>query len=249
MGRPPDVTTRLVTQVEEKIRTGVYPPGSELRIRRLSAVFHVSRNTVTKALRELEAGGLVTRRRGEVARVTTRYTIISAANQSPTLDEEPWRGLPPAVVRAGGKPYCKVKSREVPAPSRVATYLDVPAGTPVIERARVQGAVEEGGETPVQLATSWYPADTVATVPEIVERLDIDPPPVRRRVLDAGREVHYEHTAEFRSASDVEARLLDLPEEGAYVVEVWRACVDHQTLVPVEVTLMVIDAKRVRLRY
>ena len=249
VSRPDDVTQRLVTQIEAGITAGAYPPGTQLRGRQLARDLGASRNTVAKAIDTLRARGLVTSERGEIARVTTRYTIIAVADRAAARDEEQWRGLPPAVARAGGEYYCDVtRSEDVPVPPDVATRLGVPAGTPVAVRARVQGAVEGGRKTPVQLATSWYTAETAAAVPEVRSRPDVDPPPVRRRMLDAGREIHYEHTAEFRAAADVEREALGL-DEGAWVVEVWRLCVDHRTKVPIEVTLMVIDARKARLRY
>ena len=56
----PRPSRRIYAEVAKRIERGTYPPGSRLNIGLLADEFDVTRTTVAKALRLLEADGLIT---------------------------------------------------------------------------------------------------------------------------------------------------------------------------------------------
>lgn len=249
MGRPPTVVLGVVDRIAEDIHNGTYRPGQWLpATRTLSETLGVSRATVIRALEILADRGKVVIHGGKGARVATRYVILTRANYEPTVDEETWRGLPPAILRAGETPYTDIiGNAEVPAPPRAAEKLGIPSGAVVFERARLQGAIQDDFRLPIQWATSWYPPSTVDTVPEIRDMPEVDPPPVRRRMLDAGRQIHAETVAIARFAIERERDLLGLPDP-AVVIVAWRVWKDEHGAT-VEAIRIVDDARRVKISY
>ncbi len=250
MGRPPSVMKRVAARLEADIATDVYRPGGSLPSdRKLSDALGANRATVRSALGDLARRGLVVRSEEGVTTVADRYTIIARASYDTARDEEPWRGFPPAVARTGDQPFTDVTGNaETRVPADAAMWLGTPDGTAVFRRDRVQGVIRGGLRIAVQLATTWYLTSLLDAVPEIVSAPDIDPAPVRRRMLDAERNIHYEHTVIGRHADRDERLMLRLPET-AVVLDVWRLCVEDSSGEPVEVTRMVMDAKKAQIRY
>lgn len=258
MGRPPATTDRVIAQLAADIVSGttksgepMYPAGSWLpSTRKLAATYNASRNTVMGALRILAGRDLVDLHEDQGATVTVRkFLIVTRKDYGAAEDEEEWRGFPPAVVEAGKEHFLEiVSSREVPASREVAKRLGIPADTTVFERDRRQGYIESGKQVPVQRATSWYTMATVQAVPEIRTVPEFDPPPVRQRMLELERAIHYEHVIEWQPGDPDMWSFLELPE-GTPLAEVWRECIDNETGERLEVTRIIDDARRVKIKY
>ena len=250
MARPPSVMKRVAAKLAADIGTGVYLPGGDLPSdHQLSVDLRANRKTVKSAIGDLAKRGLVVRSQEGVTTVADRYTIITRVGYDTARDEEPWRGLPPAIARTGDEPFTDVTfNAEAPVFPGAAARLGIPDGTTVFRRDRIQGVARNGLRVAVQLASSWYSMDLLAVVPEIATEPGTDPAPVRRRMLDVGRLIHYEHTVAGRLGDHDELVRLGLPK-GAIVLDVWRLCVETSAGSPVEVTRMVMDATRTEIGY
>ena len=251
LGRPPDVKDRIVTQIAAGIVTEDYPVGSRLpSMRTLSFELGASRKTIDDALDELEKRGYIDRRPGKGAFVKPRqHTVTTRAVYDIVRGEEQWRGLLAAIRRSGGEPFSTIISAvEVPATEDVARRLRIPPGVTVFERSRIQGAVEEGRQVPIQLSWSYYTMGVVGRVPEIRQDAGRGPTQIRSRIVEAYGPVRYEHTTDGRHATAGEGDRLRLPDM-AVVFDSWRACVEEESGILLEVTRMVMDARKVTLSY
>ena len=251
LGRPPDVKDRIVTLIAAGIVTDAYPVGSKLPSQRaLSGEFGASRKTVTDALDELEKRGYIDRRPGKGAFVKPRqHTVTTRAVYDIVRGEEEWRGLLAAIRRSGGEPYSVIVSAaEVPASEDVARQLRIPPGATVFERTRIQGAMEEGRQVPIQLSWSYYTMNVVGRIPEIRRVAGRGPTQIRSRIVGAYGEVRYEHSTNGRHATAGESDKLRLPDR-AVVFDSWRTCVEEESGILLEVTRMVMDARKVTLSY
>lgn len=251
LGRPSDVRERVVAEIAAGIVAGDYPAESKLPSQReLSLELGASRMTVMYALGDLERLGYISRRPGKRATVNRRqHTVTTRATYDIVRGEEGWRGLNAAIHRSGGQPFSVITSAvEVPASEGVATRLRIPPGTTVFERARVQGAVEEGIQVPVQLSWSWYTMGVVERVPEIRQNAGRGPTQIRSRIVAVYSGVRYEHTTDARHATTGECDLLKLPDM-AVVFDSWRTCVEDESGILLETTRMIMDARKVTLSY
>lgn len=251
LGRPPDVMERVAAQIAAEIAVGTYPAGSKLpSIRKLEARFRTSKETVSKALDALHDSGHITRRPGKGAIVNRRqHTVTNRAATDIVRGEEEWRGLTAAVRRSGGQPYSVITGvAEIPASEEIATRLDVPLDTPVVKRARIQGAVEEGHRVPIQLSWSYYRLGVADRVPGIRQEAERGPTQIRSEIVKAYGAVRYEHNTDARFATAGECDLLGLPDT-SIVFDVWRTCTEVESGILLEVTRIVMDARKVTLNY
>lgn len=91
------------------------------------------------------------------------------------------RGAFEAELKSNGLvPATAVTVARVPAPTQVATLLDVPEGSEVLARSRVMTA----NDVPVQVATSYLPLDIAAGTP--LEQEDTGPGGSYSRLADLG---------------------------------------------------------------
>ena len=133
--------------LRKRINGGEWPPGHQLPSEaELCLMYGVSRTVVRQALQDLTHEGLVKRRKGKGSFVASRK-ISEQLVQKLT-------GFYQDMVEQGHKPITKVLSQQViPATSEIAGYLDIPAGTPLIEIVRLR-SVED---VPIVLVTTYLP--------------------------------------------------------------------------------------------
>ena len=127
-------------------RYGRLPPATDL-----AKEYQVSRDTINRAIKLLQAEGylesrgegtrgvVISRSRVRIQGITARFDLeLQNLGLIPTesnIDE-------PAIV---------------PAPAQVARALGTREGTPVVRRFRKQGAVQDGTIIPYRLAENFYP--------------------------------------------------------------------------------------------
>jgi GntR family transcriptional regulator len=132
----------------------------------LAHEYHVSRDTINRALKLLQAEGylesrgegtrgvVISRSRVRIQGITARFDLelqkLGLLPFESNIDE-------PALV---------------PASSQVATAFGISEGTPVVRRFRKQGAEQKGTVNPYRLAENFYP--TSLADPSIVEQMQRD---------------------------------------------------------------------------
>lgn len=250
MARTSDLSDSVVEELATRIETGRYPSGSWMPSAvTIGVEFDIHRRTVGRVIDKLQERGLVVRHRNKGAKVVKRHDVIVVTAADILEGAGDWRGFPASVYRAGGNPFNDITSvGEVPAPADVALRLGIPGGTPVYERARIQGEIKTGRRVPIQLSWSWYTMELANRVPAIRATPTTGPSPVRARVGDVGYRLSYDGRARARHASQTERELLELPDDPAIVFQIWRTCFDQDGR-PVEVSKLIDDAENVELAY
>lgn len=82
------IYVQLVTQITQLVASGRLPVGTELpTIRALAEELLINPNTVARAYRELEQGGLVVSRRGMGTQVTDRGSPLALRERTRMLSE------------------------------------------------------------------------------------------------------------------------------------------------------------------
>jgi len=188
----------IVNTIQARIEDGTYPPGLMLPSEtQIMNEFGVSRPTVVRALEYLRQHGWIDTRPGK-----GRF-----ARPRPV---EP-RALPPhAQALLGDEAVGRtrvVDAKQVPAPPRAASALDVDEGTPVMMRRRLIDVDEVG---PVELGIAYVPLD----VADGTEVGSMEPMPEGLlRHLTVRKRMEFVHATErisARQATSEEATLLEL---------------------------------------
>jgi GntR family transcriptional regulator len=209
---------QLADLLRSAIETGEYPPGSLLPSEpELAQRYEVSRDVAHQAVVVLRGEGLVRvdRGRGTVVRelpVLRRNAVIRQA----TRDQGNARGAFQAeLARLGLEARSDVTISELPAPADVANLLDISLGATVLVRRRLMWA----GEVPVQIATSWLPAEIAAGTP--LAELDTGPGGIYSRLADIGYgPSSFTESVRVRPAEDQEARWLRVdPEQRVLAIQ------------------------------
>ncbi|MEU3167165.1 GntR family transcriptional regulator [Streptosporangium sp. NPDC006930] len=171
----------VAASLREAILNGAYRPGDTIpKEEELEKLHGVSRSTVRRAVAQLSAEGLLTpvrrggtkvRERHERNRIT-RARMVHRDERGYYFDPaaRPWTALRPPVVRWG------------PAPHDIAHALGIKPGTEVLIRDRVMGDPQTGD--PVQLATSYLPADLARDT--VLAEADTGPGGIYDRLEEAG---------------------------------------------------------------
>src|SRR5680860_1746967 len=140
---------QLELQLRAAIENAKYLPGDRLPTEgELQRSYKVSRVTVRTALKRLEEDGLITTIRGSGTFVTNQ------AQDDGKIERHSSRlfGFEEDLVRQAGLPAIDVLSIEMyPAPVRIATLLEIAAGTEV---TRIRRAGSVAGE-PLWLESRW----------------------------------------------------------------------------------------------
>ncbi len=129
---PTPLYLQLKAALEERIRTGALSPGQALPSeRKLAEVLGISRLTVRRALDELVAGGMLTRRQGSGTYVTPRVeqplSVLTGFSEDMRA-----RGMVP-----GSRWVRRERGQASPAE---AITLSLPPGEPVVRLLRVRTA-------------------------------------------------------------------------------------------------------------
>lgn len=231
-----EATAARIAAEAAALAPGQWLPGR----RRLATSLKASEDSVVRGLRILVDRGVLEFVPGQGHRIPVRDPEPlhrSSADQTKVVGQ--WRGWHAICIAAGLDPYTDTTTRETHATTRVAGLAGVLAGDPVVERARVQGWLDDGNRVPVQLSWTWVPAAVAAVVPE-VRAVDTGPGGIMSRFQDAGWRPEWEDAIGARLASRAEVRALGLAPV-AVVMDVWRRCMDEPSGRVLEVTRRVIN--------
>ena len=138
-------------QVKEALRAQIeqadWRPGKQLPGEpELCVAFEVSRTVIRQALTELQHEGLIVRQKG-------KGTFVAEPKISENLVQH-LTGFYQDMAERGHPPVSQVlKQHVIPASSKVAAYLHIDAGTPVIEIERLRFVQAE----PMVLVTTYLP--------------------------------------------------------------------------------------------
>ncbi|TDB91132.1 GntR family transcriptional regulator [Actinomadura sp. 7K534] len=243
MPRPPTKAQAISNALAARIVEGELAPGTWLPPEReLASEYAADRSTVRRALRILAEQGLVRLRPGAGTQVRTSERLRRAAADI-TRQVGSWRGFHVSAQRDGRTPFTRTTVAEIEAGERLAARLDVPPGTRVLERARVQG-VE--GEPPVQTATTWVVPEIVERIP-VLREVDTGPGGIYSRLEEIGHRITFEESVTCRLPCAEEQRTLEIGPDQP-VLTLWRRACDQQGRV-VEVTHRVVVGDRHELVY
>ncbi|TDD66958.1 GntR family transcriptional regulator [Actinomadura darangshiensis] len=243
MPRPPAKAQAISNALAARIVEGELDPGAWLPSEReLARAYDADRSTVRRALRILADQGLVHLRHNAGTQVRTAPRVRRAAADI-TRQVGAWRGFHVSAQKDGRKPFTRTTVAEIEAGERLAPHLDVPPGTRVLERARVQG-VE--GEPPVQTATTWVILDVVEQIP-VLREVNTGPGGLYSRLEEAGHRITFEESVTCRLPRVQEQETLEIAADQP-VLTLWRRAYDQDARV-VEVTHRVVVGDRHELVY
>ena len=147
----PPKYAQVITEVQRRIESGEYPPGSLLPSEhQLSAEFGIARPTVVRALRVLRQEGWIDTQQGKGSFVRGRSAMAGMAAGRRGQDE-----LDRDESRESGE---LVTTGKASAPARIAALLDLAEGSELIFRRLL---FRHDGE-PSEIVTWWLTPDTAA---------------------------------------------------------------------------------------
>jgi len=197
---------QLADMLRAAILRGELAAGATLpKLTDLAAQYSVAVLTARRAVAVLESEGLVeaVRRRGTVVRSQSPRSRIRR-DRTVYRDERGYYFDPAA------QPWVAVQDPTVlwgPAPADIAALLDVATGAEVLIRDRVMG---DTAGTPLQLATSYLPADVARGT--VLERPDTGPGGIYDRLEETGHgPLRWSESLGARMPLHHEARTLRLP--------------------------------------
>jgi len=138
---------QLMDILKDKIHTKKWLPGDQIPGEQdLCSLYKVSRTVVRQALQQLELDGEINRRKG-------KGTFVSLPKISEGLVQK-LTGFYQDMVERGLKPVTKVLHQVVvPAPEKVARFLNITPGEKIIDIQRLRYIADE----PIQLVTTYIP--------------------------------------------------------------------------------------------
>lgn len=133
--------------IQARIHAGVWQPGDQLPGEpELCRIFAVSRTVIRQALNDLVNKGFLIREKGKgtfVAQPKIRESLVQKLT-----------GFYQDMVEQGHVPTAQILRQEsIPASQKVASYLQISLGTPVITIERLRFVQE----IPIQLVTTYIP--------------------------------------------------------------------------------------------
>jgi GntR family transcriptional regulator len=138
---------QLKETIREKIEKGDWRPGDQIPGEaELGEMFDISRTVIRQALQELTYEGLINREKG-------RGTFVAKPKINESLVQS-LTGFHQDMANRGMAPRSQVlKQALVPATSKIAGFLKLEPGTPVIEVQRLRFIANE----PIVLVTTYLP--------------------------------------------------------------------------------------------
>jgi GntR family transcriptional regulator len=243
---------QIAAQIRAAIERGDYEPGAALDSENtLAARYQVDKRTVNSAMRILRAEGLVRVERGRGA-IVRELPILTrdAATRFRIRAEAGARGAYEAELARAGLESVVDQPDVAPAavPDDIGQVLGLEPGAQALTRARRMYARKPGNpETyPVQLATSWIPADLAEGTP--IEQMDTGPGGTYSRLADLGHApAEFTETITLRLPDDAERDFLKMDaEQRVYLI---RRVAREAAGRAVEVTDTVMPAHQWRLAY
>ncbi|MFI9238679.1 GntR family transcriptional regulator [Streptomyces sp. NPDC053079] len=235
---------RIAAELRTAIQAGEYGPGDRLPgENELMAAFDVARMTARQALGVLQSEGLTEARKG--SGVFVRSFRPLRRRSIPRLSEETWgsgRSVWSADIEDRALTVDQVEVAERAAPERVAHVLGMAPSATVCVRSR--RFVLDG--KPVQLSTSYLPADLVAGSAIVQE--NTGPGGTYARLAELGyKPVRFNEEIRCRMPSAEEAERLAL-SLGTPVMHICRAAFAEGGRA-VEVNEMILDSASYVLEY
>jgi GntR family transcriptional regulator len=209
----PPKYARVIEELQQRIESGVYPPGSMLPSEhQLREEFQVARPTVVRALRVLRDNGWIDTQQGKGSFVRGRPALAGLDARRPGED-----ALNRAESDETGDP---IEVTRTSPPVRIGRILGIADDADVIARRRL---VRLDGE-PSELVTWWIPA----AVADGSDLAGADPVPGGVRAHVARRKgVRIDHVLEqviARHPVGEEAKLLGVSETAAMLVLYVTGC-------------------------
>lgn len=234
---------RIADQLRAAIERGDYQPGQRIPgENQLMAEWKVSRNTARDALAILREEGFTDTRRGAGNFVRKFEFIVRPANER--LSRKTWgegRSLWSADMQ--GRPSAEDTTvEEVEAPANIAGSLGIPTGSRVWRRHRLH----RSGDRPIQISTSYLPAELVDGSP--ITQPNTGPGGTYARLLDLGHPpAYFREEVRARMPLRDEAQTLKLAA-GIPVIHIMRTAFEEGGR-PLEVNEMILDANSYLLQY
>ena len=148
---------QLINLLKEQIQQKIWKPGDRLPGEpELCELYGISRTVVRQALQELEDDGLILRRKG-------KGTFVAYPKIGESLAHK-LTGFYHDMLERGLKPSTQVIHQQVvPVSEEIGGYLEISAGTPVVDIRRLRSVNNE----PIQLVTSYIPFDLCPQVAQV----------------------------------------------------------------------------------
>ncbi|MEU9523700.1 GntR family transcriptional regulator [Streptomyces sp. NPDC048224] len=247
MTHPPNrrMTARAIADaLRSEITEGTLAPGDVLPTSKdLAERFDVTPKTVGAGIDILKSEGLVIGEQGGRRRVRANRPIVwnlTKFERGARRDSAAGDDWSTAIRDAGREPEQRVTVRTGPADRQVAAWLQVPAGTEVVERVRLRTVDGQ----PYQLATSSFPMAIAEGTPLLDEGDVSMPGGILAAIGHPQHRVRDEIT--LRMPTPDETELLELPP-GTPVAEHVR--IGYGESGPVRVMVTIAPGDRHRLVY
>ncbi|RJQ68170.1 GntR family transcriptional regulator [Pseudonocardiaceae bacterium YIM PH 21723] len=242
-GRP--YYRQIADDLRRRIIQGQYGPGDQLPSERvLTEDYETSRLTVRQAIGLLRTEGLLLAEhgRGLFVRAAVPVQRLARTRLDRAQRQAGAGAFQTDAQRAGFQPSVDVDVYSATADARIAELLQVSTGSRLIVRERLMMA----DKVPVQLSTSWLPAELAAGTR--IELRDTGPGGIYARLEEKGHLLaRFTESVRARMPSQDEASALRLAV-GTPVLAVTRTAFDQHGR-PVETNDMVLAADRYELTY
>jgi GntR family transcriptional regulator len=207
------IVTALRAEILSRLYSAALPPGAELATR-----FGVSESTINRALSQLRSEGLVRTQQGR-GTVVNPVPIIRrdavARQRASTRESGGSRGAFDAELRAAGlTPHTEAEPGRTIPPSGIGELLGTGEDEEAVYRKRRMYA----GDEPVQLATSWIPADIADGTP--IAEQDTGPGGTYSRLAELGHApAEFTEEIRVRVPDDTEVTALGIdPDHRVYTI-------------------------------
>ncbi|MEU7862095.1 GntR family transcriptional regulator [Nonomuraea sp. NPDC049141] len=209
----PPKYAQLIAELERRIDSGEYPPGSLLPSEHtLMAEFGMARPTVVKALGVLRDQGWIATHQGKGRFVRGRPTMPTNQQARPGREL-----LDRREVQVSNR---LLAADQVEAPNRIAAYLGIKPQSPVVLR---RSLVQHDNE-PTEISSTWVPVEVADGTP-LTESADLTQG--IRRYVESTAGITLDHIIEHitaRNPTKEESKLLEVKGSDALLAVYAVAC-------------------------